>query len=233
MKFYLWTLSIYSVIATVLIVMLAMQNKQLKTAPPGRAPEPLDYSKTYDLPVGDSPIRGNVDAPVTIVAFSEFECPYCSKATALVDGIMEKHEGKVNLVFKNFPLAFHPAARPAAMAALAAKRQGKFWEMHDLLFQMQDNLKNQNNLPEESYMEYLREEFVNLAASLALDMDKFNADMDDQALVDQIDSEEALGRSVNVGGTPTFFVNGVKVPEPGQLEEVVKHFLAGQTSNKL
>ena len=226
MKFYIWTLSIYSVIATALIVMLAMQNKELKVAPQGRAAEPLDYTKVYDLPTGESAMKGEVNAPVTIVEFSEFECPFCSKATELVDNVMKKYEGQVNVVFKNFPLDFHAAARPAAKAALAAKRQGKFWEMHDLLFAMQDGLKNKDQLSEDGYQDYLREEFSNLAASLSLDMDKFNADLDDPALTVQINEEEALGRGVNVGGTPSFFVNGVKVPEPKLLEEVVAHFIS-------
>jgi len=214
MKFYMWTLSIYSIVATVLIVMLAMQNRDLKQGGPGAGPpQTVNYDETYEIPVGRSPVRGDQSAPVTITVFSEFECPFCAKSNEVLNQIVSDKPDRVRVVYKSFPLDRHANARPAAAAAYAAGEQGKFWEMHDLLYLLQDGLNE--------------EELINAAASLNLDMATFEADMDVARWKDVIDADQELGLKVGVTGTPTFFVNGVRLPSYAFLEEAVSRFLEG------
>jgi protein-disulfide isomerase len=131
------------------------------------------------------------------VIFSEFQCPYCSKAKPAMREMIETYGDKLRMVFKHLPLGFHPNAKPAAKAALAAGRQGKFWEYHDELFE------NQRNLTPET--------FDKIARDLGLEMDKFNADMKDPALEQQITNDLAQAAKVGARGTPTWFVNGRRV----------------------
>ena len=214
MKFYTWTLAIYSVIATVLIIMLAMQNRELKqgAGAPG-APQTVNYDERVEIPIGDSPVLGEADAPVTITVFSEFECPFCARANEVVTELMKAHPGKIRLVYKSYPLDRHVNARPAAAAALAAGAQGKFWEMHDLLYLLQDGLNE--------------EEYMSIAASLELDMERFQEEMALARWEDRINADWALGNDIGVNATPTFFVNGVRLPTYSFLEEAITHFLEG------
>ena len=155
------------------------------------------FNNPVQIDVGSSPIRGNKDAPVTIVEFSDFQCPYCSAAAKTMDEVLKSYEGKVKIVFKNLPLPFHPEAKGAALAALAAGEQGKFYEMHDKLF------ANQQNLGDELYLK--------LAGELGLDMDKFKADQKSDKLAKALDADQELATKLGVRGTPGFFVNGVQV----------------------
>ncbi|MGZ5959434.1 MAG: DsbA family protein, partial [Myxococcaceae bacterium] len=94
----------------------------------------LADSTVFRLPIEDSPVRGPADALVTLVEFSDYQCPYCRQAHATVTQVEKKYAGKLRLVMKQYPLPFHPQARPAALAAIAAGMQGRYWEMHDRLF---------------------------------------------------------------------------------------------------
>jgi protein-disulfide isomerase len=152
-----------------------------------------DLRKNTKALIGDSPTKGATDRQIVLVAFSDFQCPFCAKADLTIKQFMSKNPGKVTLVFKHFPLTqIHPEALPAARAAWAANKQGKFWEYHDLLF------ANQTKLGEPFYLE--------AANKLKLDLKKFNADRQaaDQAIV----GDFTLGRKVAVEGTPTFIMNG-------------------------
>ena len=111
----------------------AIEEAQKKVAPARQGPAPEDYSKVYALPIADSPVRGDPDGPVTIVEFSDFQCPFCARAAPLIADVLKKYPKGVRFVYKQFPLPMHPMARPAAQASLAAQEQGKFWEMHDVL----------------------------------------------------------------------------------------------------
>ncbi len=150
---------------------------------------------------------------VTIQIYSDFQCPYCRMfapaarelETKGVEGIRTKVE------FKNFPLGFHPFAQLAAQAAEAARQQGKFWEMHDLLF------ANQNALA--------REDLLKHAETLKLDMPRFRRDLDSEAIKKRIADEQAEGAAKHVEGTPTFFVNGKPysgTKTPAELTALVK-----------
>src|SRR6185312_17457871 len=101
-----------------------------------------DKRTTFDL--SHAPCRGPADAPVTIVEFSDFECPHCAMARPMLEQLVDVEQGKVRFCFKPFPLTMHPHSEPAAEAAMYAQEHGKFWELHDLLFENQQALENEN-----------------------------------------------------------------------------------------
>jgi protein-disulfide isomerase len=147
-----------------------------------------------DISTEGAPTFGPADAPVTIAVFDDFECPYCARAVPLLKDAQSAYPDKVKLVFKNFPLAMHQHARAAAIASLAAQRQGKFWPLHDLLFENFNKLNPQK----------IRE----LAEQAGLDMNRFDQDQKDAKLQQRIDADIQEGQRVGVRGTPTIFVNG-------------------------
>ncbi|MCA9582182.1 MAG: thioredoxin domain-containing protein [Myxococcales bacterium] len=165
-------------------------------------------ASAVDLKVDRAPSRGAAMAPVTIVEFSDFQCPYCGRAHPIVQDILRKFEGQVRVVFLNYPLDGHPDALPAARAVVAAGLQGKFWEMHDHLFE------HQTALDRASLLAYAKE--------LGLDMAKFEADFESEAVQAAVEADKALGKKVGVAGTPTFVVNGRLFGEsPQQLPDYI------------
>jgi protein-disulfide isomerase len=165
---------------------------------PSRPPEE-DYSRVYSLSIGESPVRGDAKAPVTLVEFSDFQCPYCAQAQGDLKALLDKYPGKLKLVFKHFPLSFHQQARPAALASLAAQDQGKFWQMHDVLF------NNQKALDAAKLEEYARQ--------AGLDVERFKKDMERnrEAYEKQIQADMLLGQNADVRGTPSLYIAGKKV----------------------
>jgi len=164
-------------------------------APQAQRPEPPARVDPPD--VGASAARGPDDAPVTIFVFSEFQCPYCSRAQAAITEIEETYGDQVRIVFKSFPLPFHSDAHLASQAALAANEQGQFWEYHDILFENQRALS--------------RPQLEGYAEQLNLDMAQFRDALDSGRFSDQVDAETAEGRSAGVSGTPTFLINGERL----------------------
>ncbi len=156
----------------------------------------ITYEIIKEIDISKAPVKGEDDAPVTVTVFSDFECPYCSRVVPLVDQMLEKNPEDVKIAFKHFPLRSHKLALPAARASIAAQRQGKFWEFHDRLFA-------EKNLSEQKIREVAKE--------LDLDMEKFEADMKDDALGRQIQQDIADATEIGVRGTPTIFVNGRKL----------------------
>ncbi|TYO98497.1 protein-disulfide isomerase [Geothermobacter ehrlichii] len=156
--------------------------------------EYLGFDVIQSVDVGDAPVRGNIDAPVTIVVFDDFQCPYCARLAPVLKQILERNPQKVRLALKNFPLPMHRFARKAALAALAAGKQGKFWEMHDLLFENYNRLSDQK----------IRE----LAGKVGLDLARFDRDMQDSALQGQVQQDLRQGQQLGVRGTPTVYING-------------------------
>jgi protein-disulfide isomerase len=145
-------------------------------------------------------VFGPADAKVTVIEFSDFECPYCSKAAETVTQLKGKYADKVRFVFRHFPLSFHPNAHVASQAVLAASEQGKFWELHDLLFQ------NQKALDRASLEGY--------AKKIGLKADVFTAALDSKKHAERVEADMKLGNEVGVNGTPTMFVNGERVANP-------------------
>lgn len=138
---------------------------------------------------------GPEHAPVVLVEYGDFECPICKQAAPTVRMLLERFTGRVRLVFRHFPLEeAHPHALAAAEAAECAAGQGKFWEMHDLLFANQEHLT----------LRHLR----SYAERLGLDMARFTAEMDDHVYIQRIREHQASGRSSHVRSTPGFLVNG-------------------------
>jgi protein-disulfide isomerase len=138
---------------------------------------------------------GPKDAPVTIVEFSDFQCPFCKSATATVKQILDKYPGKVRLVFRDYPLvSIHPLAPKAHEAARCAAEQGKFWEYHDLLFERSPRLAPQ--------------ELKQYAQDLKLDAAAFGQCLDTGKYVAEVDRDTQEGMSLGLTGTPSFFING-------------------------
>ncbi len=159
-----------------------------------QGPPPEDYTKVYDIPVAHSPVRGNPTAPVTIVAFDDYQCPFCARFHAPILDVLKAYPDKVNFIIKNFPLSFHPQATPGAKAVLAAGEQGKYFEMADAL------LADNKDLSEER--------FKKEAEKLGLNAEKFMKDYNDPRWEEIIQKDLTLGQNVNVRGTPTFYING-------------------------
>ncbi len=167
--------------------------------PPARPQE--DPRAVYRVPVDDSPVRGPADALVTIVESSDFECPFCKRVGPTLKQVEENFRGKVRFVFKHNPLPFHAKALPAAIAAEEGRAQGgaaKFWEMHDRLFDSAPALD--------------RPALEAVAQAAKLDMTAFRKALDEKLHESRIRRDQALVTGLGANGTPTFFVNGRKIP---------------------
>ncbi|QDG51724.1 thioredoxin [Persicimonas caeni] len=169
------------------------------------------------IPIGDSAVLGKDSAIITVVEFSDFQCPFCQRGANTMKELVEKYPNDVRVVFKHYPLPFHKEAPAASKAAIAAGKQGKFWEMHDWLFENQKQLKQHSG--------DMKEWTAGHAKELGLDVAKFKKDFDAPETQKQIDEDMKLGQEVAVRGTPHFFVNGerVKGAKPiSAFEEIVK-----------
>jgi protein-disulfide isomerase len=166
---------------------------------PAAAPKrpTIDYNKVHNLPIGTSAVKGKKDAKISIVEFSDFQCPYCSRLQPTLNDVLKAYPNDVNLVFKDFPLSFHKQAKNAAKAARAAGEQGKYWEMHDLIF--------------ENFSKVNEAMFKDFATKLNLDMTKFLADFNSTKYDVLIQQDINLGRQAGVTGTPSLFMNGKRM----------------------
>lgn len=165
------------------------------------------------LPAG-GPLRGKADAPVTLVEFGDFQCPYCQRAQPVVQALLAQHPDGLKLVFHHFPLArLHPNARSASFAAECARQQGKFWQMHDALYADQEALDPAK--------------LQATAERIGLDGKSFASCFADPATVRVVDADLKLGASAGVAGTPSFYINGRPVSsDPASLERVLAEELA-------
>jgi protein-disulfide isomerase len=159
--------------------------------------------KVYEIDVSGAAVRGDPKAPVTIVEFSDFECPHCKMVETPLKQLLSEYP-TVRLVFLNFPLGMHQNAGPAAAAALAAGKQNKFWAYHDKLFE------NQGRLGPAELLRYAQE--------LNLDLGRFQADMEGARA--RVARERAMGEKLELTGTPTFFINGRRFTESPTYENL-------------
>ena len=136
----------------------------------------------------------NSNAPVTIVEFFDYQCPFCLKTNPAIEEAIKNHPGKVHLVLKNLPLSIHPDSALAHQAALAAGEQGRFWEMHDLLFANHNKIK----LPD----------LLHYAQQLHLDVPRFQKALESGRFRHVIEDDRAMARGLGISSTPTFFING-------------------------
>ena len=171
-------------------------NTLPKSAPPAAAAAAAP-PEHVDVKVGDAPIKGPNNAPVTVVIFSDFQCPFCSRVEPTLKQIESDYKGKVKFAWKNQPLPFHNHAELAAEASLAANEQGKFWELHDKMFANQQKLE--------------RADIEGYAKELGLNMGKFSAALDSGKFKDKVAKDMAEGTAAGASGTPTFFINGNKL----------------------
>jgi protein-disulfide isomerase len=153
-----------------------------------------DPSRRYQVNTSGAPAKGDPDAKLAVVEFSDFQCPFCSRVTPTLKQIEEEYGDRVRIVFKHLPLSIHPKAPAAHAAAEAAHRQGRFWEMHDRIF------ADQQGMSPEKYVEYARE--------LGLDVDRFQQDLASAEVKQRIDADTSEASQLGVTGTPAFFVNG-------------------------
>lgn len=177
------------------------------------------------IPVGGAPSTGPQNASVTLVEFSDFQCPYCAAAAPELAAVLKAYPTQVRLVFKQYPLETHSQAALAAAAAVAAHKQGKFWPMYDAMFAARDDLSRDNLLA--------------LAQKNGLDLKRFQTDLDSTEVKEAITRDVQDGDRVGVAGTPTLFIDGQKYNGPIELESLkpvvdaeLKHpALAGQTAS--
>jgi len=158
---------------------------------------------------------------VTIVEWSDFQCPFCGRVEQTLQQLRSEYQGKIRFAWKNQPLSFHPNAMPAAEAAMAAHEQGKFWEFHDALF------KKQGQLGSELYDE--------VAGKLGLDLGKFHASIQGHKHAAQIQADMTAGAAVGAQGTPTFFINGKKLVGAQPIEafrQIIDAELSGAVAKK-
>ena len=165
-------------------------------------PEPL-YPKGMEMPHLTVPvserdhIQGSITAAVTLVEYGDYECPYCALAYPVVKEIQRQLGPNLRFVFRHFPVTqIHPHARHAAEAAEAAAAQGKFWHMHEMLFEHQDALDD--------------EHLLHYAAALGLDTERFKWELQNHVFAYRVDEDTESGRHSRVSGTPTFFINGIR-----------------------
>ena len=164
---------------------------------PGPAPAP---ARLDNVDEDDDPFLGKKNAPVTIVSFEDYQCPFCKRAFDQTFPQLKKDyidTGKVKYVYRDFPLGFHPQANAAAEAAECADEQGKFWDYHGAIF------NNQGRLGRDLYIE--------LAGQFNLDVDKFTQCIDNGEMRQEVQADSSYGSQIGVSGTPTFFINGIKL----------------------
>jgi protein-disulfide isomerase len=197
-------IAVVVVIAGVLLAIFANPQPQA----------PGEVVNSQNLVRSNNYMTGKQDAKVTIVEFGDYQCPACAAAHPIVKSVLEgyKDNPNVNFVFRHFPLdSIHPNAHISSEAAEAAGSQGKFWEMHDLLYQRQNEW---STLPDPLPT------FESYATNLGLDVGKFKSEVASRRYADVISADQQDGTSATVNSTPTFFINGVKYDKVLQSEEL-------------
>jgi len=171
----------------------------------------VQLSEVVDISVDDDAIKGNPGAPVTIIEFSDYECPFCGRHVQdTLSKIMTEYvdTGKVRIVFRDYPLSFHQKAQKAAEAAECAGEQGKYWEMHDILFANQEALEI--------------DDLKGYAAEIGLNTADFDACLDSGIMADEVAKDMADGQAAGVQGTPASFINGKLISGAFPFEEFQK-----------
>jgi len=173
----------------------------------------------YDVPVDDDPVLGADDAPITIVEFSDYECPYCRQwHVEVYSQLIETYGDQIRFVYRDFPLeSIHSNANSAALAANCAHEQGVFWDYHDMLFSMEQGLGG------EAYLEY--------ASQLELDEGAFEECLKSERYQEEVQSDFEFAANLGVRSTPTFFINGIAVvgAQPFEIfQQVIERELAGE-----
>jgi protein-disulfide isomerase len=154
----------------------------------------FDPDKVHNVDVGNAPSKGPVGAPITVIEFADFECPYCAMMSPVLEQVWQQHSQEMRFVYKFLPLSGHVHGDPAARAAIAAMAQGKFWEMHDKLFANREHLE--------------QTDLDGYAKELGLDLNRFHSDMQANATTERIAADRKQADALEVKGTPTIYLNG-------------------------
>lgn len=187
-----------NLVAIIIFILLIVVGAGIATKGFGLFQGGIDDNVRIRVHIGNDPSTGNKNASVLIIAFSDYECPFCKKAEQTIKNILEKYPDEIVYIFKDYPLTrTHPNAYNSALAAECAKEQAKFWEYHNLLFEHSDQLE----------IQYLKE----YAKLLELDTEKFNNCLETQQYKHEVEKDIQTANSVGVTGTPIFFINGIKV----------------------
>jgi protein-disulfide isomerase len=193
-----FTMQVNQNLETLATAINALENNAPSGNPspaPSPSPQPAPQPTVVDVSADDDTPRGSPDAKVKIIMFSDYQCPYCGRVEPTVEQIRETYGSDVVIYFRDFPLSsLHPYAQKAAEAAECAGEQGKYWEMHDKLFE------NQGALDVPSLKQY--------AADLGLDTAAFNSCLDNGDMASEVQNDFNDGQAAGVSGTPTFFING-------------------------
>lgn len=181
---------------------LAQMPPTVTTSAPTATAQPRPAAPAVNLQ--NAHVRGRADAPLLVEEYGDFQCPPCGFLHPILKRLEGEYATQLRVVFRHYPLrGMHKHADEAARAAEAAALQGKFWQMHDLLFEKQNEWKDAAPA---------RPLFLNYARTLGLDTGKFTQDIDSTAIINRVMSDEAQGKSRGVSGTPTVFLNGREVP---------------------
>jgi predicted DsbA family dithiol-disulfide isomerase len=198
-------------------------ERAARLAGEGQSAEQIEEQLSYlagwfPVDLSGSPRKGSDDSPIVIVEYSEYQCPFCKRAQGTMQELAEKYGDRVSFVFKHYPLAKHKEAQPAAIASIAAERQGRFWEYKHALFEHQRDLRNEGI-------------YEQIAQEVGLDLERFRRDIADPAIEEQIKRDVAQAKKIGVTGTPCFFVNGYKLKGAKPLDafvDVIDRELADQ-----
>ena len=171
----------------------------------------FDQSAVVQIPLEGSPIRGDKNAPITVIEWADFECPVCRVMTPVLKKSLAG-EKDVRFIFKNFPLPMHENAEVAARASAAAQVQGKFWEMYEMLFSVEPPL-TESKIKE-------------MAKSIGLDVPQFEKDLRSEAVADAVARDRKQGEAVNLSGTPTIYINGRRFVYSADVETEFKQWFA-------
>lgn len=199
---------IFWLVAIIAILLLTLGMVKLASAPRDNSEE-----QTIDAVTEADNIRGNSEAAITLIEYSDFQCPACGQYFNILEQLVAEMGDQVRLVYRHFPLkTLHPNAEPAAIATEAASQQGKFWEMHDLLFTNQtkwSSEKNPTNI------------FISYAESLGLDVAKFTVDLDSDVVKNKVRDDIRSATQAGLNSTPTFYINGHKIKNPNSYNAFV------------
>lgn len=195
------------------VILEAVGKYQTQQRKAKRSAEIQEFLKNpLKVDISNAPILGPADAAITVVEFSDFQCPFCVRSQAVLNVLKEKYKGKLRIAYLHFPLEqLHPQAKPAALAAWAAGQQGKFFEYHDRLFALQEKI--------------LPTSFEEIARALKLDLVRFNKDRNSPQAQARIKADMQIGETLGIKSTPTFVLNGIPLEGAQPLEvfeEVIK-----------
>ncbi|PIQ67018.1 MAG: disulfide bond formation protein DsbA [Candidatus Zambryskibacteria bacterium CG_4_9_14_3_um_filter_40_16] len=204
----IWAISFFALIIILLAVMYATRDSTVSTR---LSP---DRVESFDFTINPNDhIKGPENAPVTLLEFSDFQCPACRSYEPVLEELLNMFPNELRLVYKHFPLStIHIGALPSAQASEAAGLQGKFWEMHDLLFETQNIWS----------LSPTKDKFEKFAEDLGLDIEKFKNDYSSDEISNKINIDIELTRELGLNSTPTFYLNGKLIENPSSIREFIE-----------